>query len=304
MRLALGASRGRLAWLTILEAGALAIIAVVVALPLAWVGITLCKTHVPPSVIRFIPGYAYVTISPAVFAAMALTAAVAALLASLMPAVQAGRAAVAQTLRQGARPVTSSRQRQWVRSALATAQIALTLALLFGSGLLLTTARRAVDGTFGFDKHNVLIGRVVLPERPYAQAEQRRQFVDTVLDRLRTIPAVSRAAMVSMLPYAGGNAVRQFWPEGATLSRADVRVVDYRQISGEYFETMHIPLLSGRTFNPSDRGESRPVAVVSRRLADRYWPGQDALGRRFRLSADGEWITVVGVVGRRPGRLV
>jgi putative ABC transport system permease protein len=297
VRLALGASRGRLAWLTILEAGVLAAIAVFAALPLAWAGIGVCKANIPASVIRFIPGYAYIGVSARLFAVMAVGAAIAAVLASLMPALHAGHAAVAATLRQGGRSLTASRQRQWVRSALATTQIALTLALLFASGLLLTTAKRAVDGTFGFDKQNLLIGRVVLPERPYAQAERRRQFVSTVLDRLRTIPAVSQAAMVSTLPYAGGNTTREFWPEGAILNRAEVRSVDYRSSSDDYFDAMRIRLLAGRAFNSGDRGDTRALAVVSQSLVERYWPGEDPLGRRFRLSADGDWITVVGVVG-------
>ncbi len=297
VRLALGASRSRLAWLTVVEAGVLAAIAVLAALPLAWAGLAVCKASLPPPIIRFIPGYAYIGLSPMLVGVMALTAAMAALLASLMPAVQAGRAAVAQTLRQGARTVTSSRQRHWLRNALATTQIALTLALLFGSGLVLTAARHAVDGMFGFEKRYLLIGRVVLPEHAYAQPERRRQFVSTVLDRLQAIPAVSRAAMVSNLPYAGGNTVHEFWPDGVTLNRTDVRSVDYRSISNEYFATMRIPLLSGRVFNAADRGDTRAVAIVSRSLVDRYWSGQEPLGRRFRLSADGEWITVVGVVG-------
>ena len=121
--------------------------------------------------------------------------------------MQTVRADVADTLRPGRATTTAPRQRHWLRNSLAAAQVALTLALLFGSGLMLTAADRAVNGAFGFDKHNLLVARLVLPERPYADAERRRQFIDGVLERVRAIPAVSSASMVSNLPYGGSNTV-------------------------------------------------------------------------------------------------
>ena len=173
----------------------------------------------------------------------------------------------------------------------------MTLALLFGSGLMLTASDLAVNGTFGFDKHNLLSARIVLPERPYADPERRQQFVDRVLERVRAIPAVAQASMVSNLPYGGNNTTREFLPEGTTEQR-DVRNVHYRRIATAYLEiTTKIPLLEGRLLNDGDRATTAPVAVVSRRLVERYWPDGDAIGRRFRLAADGPEITVVGVVG-------
>jgi putative ABC transport system permease protein len=297
VRLALGAARGRLAWQTILEGSILAGVAVAVALPIGWALIGVTRASIPAAVIRFIPGFDYIQLSASVFVAMALAAVAATLLFALMPAVHAASAGVSVGLRHGGRTFTSSRQRQWLRSALATAQVALTLALLFGSVLALGGARRAVDGAFGFDKRNLLVGRLMLPERPYAEAEKRRQFINKVLDSMRAIPAVSSVSMISNLPYAGGNTMREFWPEGAVLDAREVRQVDYRRASPEYFATMRLPLVSGREFNDGDRTDTMPVAIVSGSLVERYWPGQDPLGRRFKITANGEWVTVVGVVG-------
>ena len=297
MRLALGASRMRLVWQLMIEAGMLAAIAVVLAMPLAWVGLGLTRASIPPAVIRFVPGWAFMTVSPATFWATAALGALATMVFALLPAWQTVRGDVADTLRQGSRATTAPRRRHWLRNMLAAAQVAITLALLFGSGLMLTAADSAVNGAFGFDKSNLLVSRLILPERPYAEPERRRQFMTGVLEQLRTIPAVSSASMVSHLPYAGSNSSREFWLEGVSLQPGEVRYVDYRRITPEYFETMRIPLLAGRLFNEGDRETTTAVALVSRSVATRYWNGEDPIGRQFRITRDGDPITVVGVVG-------
>jgi putative ABC transport system permease protein len=297
MRLALGAGRLRLATQLFIEGTLLALAAVALAVPLAWVGIGLSRASIPASVIRFVPGWHYLQLSVPVFLTTAALGLIAMVLFSLVPALQASRAGVMESLRAGARTMTSSRHRQWLRNGLAAVQVALTLALLFGSGLMLSAADKSINGVLGFDKSNLLIGRLVLPERPYESAERRRQFSDTVLERLRQIPAVSSAAVVSALPYGGANTGRRFWPEGVTLAPADVRTVDFRRASPDYLQTMRIPLLFGRGLSATDRDGSQPVAVVSQQLAERYWPTVDPIGRRFKLAEDGQWITVVGVAG-------
>jgi putative ABC transport system permease protein len=297
MRLALGASRERLAWQVILEGAALASIAVLVAMPLSWALIGVTRASIPSSIIRFLPGYDYIRISPGLFALMAATAAAATLIFSLFPALTAGRISVAQSLRAGGRSSTGSRQRHWLRSGLATAQVALTLALLFASGLVLSAADRATNGALGFDRSNLAVAGLMFPERPYAEPQKRREFVTTVLDRMRSMPAVASAGVVSSLPYGGNNSSREFWPDGVSLKREEVRQADFRRVSAGYFDAMRIPLLAGRAFDDNDRVDTAAVAIVSRNLVDRYWPTEDPLGRRFKLAEDGAWITVVGVVG-------
>jgi putative ABC transport system permease protein len=149
---------------------------------------------------------------------------------------------------------------------------------------------------FGFDKRNVLVARVVLPQRPYIEPDKRRDFVNRVLVRLRGIPAVSTASIVSNLPYGGNNSTRLFHPEGQPADPREAREVHYRRIATGYLEAMRLPLLAGRDLNEGDREGAQQVALVSQRLADRYWPNGDALGRQFRL-ADGPLITIVGITG-------
>jgi putative ABC transport system permease protein len=155
----------------------------------------------------------------------------------------------------------------------------------------------AVNGVLGFDKHHVMTASLTLPDRPYAEQEQRRQFVWRVLDRVRGMPAVESLGAVSFLPYAGSSSSRPIYPEGVELTLAEVRQADFQRATPAYLETMRIPLFEGRGLTDADHQQGRQVAVVSRSFADRYWPGQSALGRRFRIAADAPWIEVVGVSG-------
>lgn len=297
LRLALGASRTRLFGQTLLEGLILAGFGILLAMPLTWLGLALSRTAIPPSVLRFIPGWAYLHIDLRLFALTAALGTSAMLLFSLVPALHAVRAQVSDTLRQAGRTATAGRRRQRLRSALAATQMALALALLFASSLALSASDRVINGQLGFDKENVLVGQLTLPARTYGEAEKRRQFVTRVMEAMQGIPAVSEVGFTSNIPAGFSNTGRQFWPEGVTLTEAEVRYANFRRSSSGYFRAMRIPLLQGRLFTEDDRPETTPVAVVSASLARRYWPAENPLGKRFKSSADGAWITVVGVVG-------
>ena len=297
VRLALGASRARLFTQTVLEGLALSILAVLLAVPLTSMSLGVSKASIPASVLRFIPGWGFIRVDMQLFAATALLGTLAMLLFSTIPAVQAMRAHVADTLRQSGRTMTSSRQRQWLRSMLATTQVALALALIFGSTLAITAADRTVNGALGFDKYNVLVGTVSLPERKYSDPEKRRQFVNGVMDGLRSIPAATDIGVTNNIPAGFNNNGRPFFPEGVELEPTEARVVNYRLSTNSYFSALKIPLLRGRWFESTDRPDTVQVAIVSGSLARRYWPNEDALGKRFKLATDGAWLTVVGVAG-------
>lgn len=297
IRLALGASRRRLAAQVLIEGGWLALAAVGLSLPLAVAGVAATRQALPSSVLRWVAGYEFLAVDVSVLAVTGLLAVVATLLFSLLPALNAAGAAVSDSLRQGARTVIAGHNRQWARMGLASAQVALTVALIVAAGLITGAVDNAVNGTLGFDKRQVMTARLTLPDRPYADAEKRRRFIASVLDRVRTLPAVESAGMVSELPYAGSSTGRSIYPEGVELTPAEVRSADFRRVAPGYFETLRLPLVEGRLPDDHDRSASRAVAVVSRDMADRYWPGASALGRRFKTAPDGPWIEVVGVVG-------
>ena len=297
VRLALGASRARLFTQTVLEGLALSILAVLLAMPLTAIGLGLSRAAIPASVLRFIPGWDFIRVNMELFAATALLGTLGMLLFSTIPAVQAMRAHVADTLRQSGRTMTTGRQRQWLRSTLATTQVALALALLFGSTLAITAADRTVNGVLGFDKSNVLVGTISLPERKYSDPEKRRQFIAGVMDGMRSIPAATDIGVTNNIPSGFNNNGRPFFPEGVDLQPTEARTVNHRLSSNGYFAALKIPLLRGRWFEDGDRPDTVPVAVVSASLARRYWPDEEALGKRFKLAPDGPWLTVVGVSG-------
>jgi putative ABC transport system permease protein len=297
LRLALGASRARLFGQTLIEGVLLSTLAVLLSMPLLAIGLGLSRASLPASVMRFLPGWAFIEIDLRLFTITALLGTGAMLVFSLVPALQAVRSQVADSLRQSGRTLTAGRNRQWLRSTLATTQMALALALLFASTLALTAADRTINGVLGFDKHNVLVGQLVLPARTYEDPEKRRRFVTSVVDTMRTIPAVSDIGMISHIPAGFGGQGRRFFPEGKEIAEREARAVDFRRVTSGYFPALRIPLLRGRWFDDSDRRETTAVAVVSTALAHRYWGDDDPIGKRFKLAMDGPWIEVIGVSG-------
>lgn len=297
LRLALGASRARLFSQTLLEGLLLSGIAIALSMPLIAVGLGISRASIPVPVLRFIPGWAFIRIDVELFIVTALLGTIAMMVFSVLPALQAIRAQVAETLRQSGRSATASRQRQFMRSALAAAQVALALALVFASSLAITAANRTVNGQLGFDKNNVLVAQLNLSERNYADADKRRQFIERVTTTMQAIPAAQVVGTINMIPAAFNNSSRRVFPEGATLTEQEARFAEYRLANREIFDALKIPLLRGRWFDASDRAESTPVAIISEAVAQHYWPNQDPIGKRFRFTPDGPWMSVIGVSG-------
>jgi putative ABC transport system permease protein len=297
VRLALGAGRGRLALQAMIEGAWLALAAVAVATPLAALAIGSMRDALPPGILRWVAGYEFIRVDLTLLSLTALLALVATMAFSVVPALQASNAAVADSLRQGSRTVTGSRRRQWLGTVLAAGQVALTLALVVGAALIIGAVDNAINGALGFDKRRVMTARLTLPDRQYAEPEARRQFAARVLDRLHGLPATEALGVVTFLPYAGSSTNRPIRPEGLELTEAEIRYADYQRITPGYFDAMRIPIVEGRAIADDDREDVRPVVVVSRSFADRYWPGSPAVGRRFRIDPKGPWLEIVGVSG-------
>ena len=298
VRLALGASRRRVFTQTLIEGLLLSVLAVLVAMPLTAIGLGLSRASIPASVLRFIPGWAFIRVDVPLFLITAALGTLAMLFFSFIPALQAMRAHVSDALRQSGRTMTPGRQRQWLRSGLAVTQVALALALLFGSALAITAADKTVNGALGFDKQNVLVGTINLPERTYADPEKRLRFAEGVMDAMRTIPAATDVGVVNNIPAGFNNNGRPFFPEGVELEAGDARPVNIRLASNGYFSALKIPLLRGRWFEDTDRTDTVQVAVVSASLV------QTVTGRtRIRSASASSWPStargsiVVGVSG-------
>jgi putative ABC transport system permease protein len=213
----------------------------------------------------------------------------------LVPAWQSARRQDAAGLQDGSRGSTAA-SGQRTRRALIVAEVALALVLLFGGGLLLRSFLALERTDLGFNPSGLLTGFVSVPGTKYRTDAEKTVFQDRLIERVAAIPGVTHAAVTSVLPL-GGDSDMNFLPEGMPMPATEDQapVTWYRVVSGDYFETMGVPLVKGRTFSGR---EAAPVVVVNEALVAKYWPGQDALGRRIRFSNDATqpWFTIIGVV--------
>jgi putative ABC transport system permease protein len=246
---------------------------------------------VPASIQPLLPAVGTAFVWPAALVAAAATIATM-VLAGLLPARRVARAAAAAALRDTTRTATPATHR--VRQALVVAEIALACVLVVNAGLLARSFERLQSFDAGFDASpRTLAGRIVPAPAKYRSPEHLAALYDRVLERAAAIPGVTRAALTSILPFGGDNDM-SIEIEGrppATLDQDDP-VAWYRLVSSDHLRVMGIPLARGRAFQPV---EPAPVVIVNETMAARYWPGQDAIGRRVRWDNEAPWATVVGI---------
>jgi len=231
---------------------------------------------------------------PVLLFAMTLTG-LTALLSGLLPAWRMAQSHPRDALTAGAHTVTTTRAGVRVRTALVTAEVAMGAVLLILAGLLLNSLSRVLRADKGFDAPAILATEIALPQAKYAGQAQMAGFYHELLTRLESAPSVTGAAIVSALPLQGETWVDSVSVPGDTRPQLERPSANVRFVSEAYFRVMGIRLLAGRTFHDGDR--SRKVAVISNRLAQTLWPGQDnVVGYRF-LHNNNQEFEVIGVAG-------
>ena len=225
------------------------------------------------------------------------------LLFGLAPALDSSKFNLNESLREGGRAGTAGTARQRFRNILAVAEVALSLVLLAGAGLLIESFLRLEKSNPGFEPDNTLTMELSLPDSSYAKDAQKTAFYDQLLARLAAQPGLSQAALVSSLPLQGHSNHNSFQVEGRPPGKTlqDLPIADQRTVSAGYFGLMGIPVLRGRTFSRLDNPNAPGVAIVDEATAKQYWPNQDPIGKRIHYFTDSgqprPWLTVVGVVG-------
>jgi predicted permease len=223
----------------------------------------------------------------------------------LAPAFRGLRDADAEGLREGSRAGTG-RDKERLRSGLVVAEVAVSVVLLVSAGLLLRALFRVQDVDPGFRSEGVVTARTWLPLPAYNPTERRAQFYGSVIEEVRALPGVTGAAYISFLPMVMTGGIWSIQAEGEPRESQTQHTASLRFVTPGFFDVMRIPLRRGRDVSESDAGEALPVAVVSESFAERHWPGQDPLGRRFHFGLLGSGTTrlgpfqdrtVVGVVG-------
>jgi predicted permease len=221
-------------------------------------------------------------------------------LCGLAPAFAAIRTSVNETLKEGGRTGTPGSGHGRLRSALVVAEIAVTLTLLTASGLLLRSFEKMRDVQLGFRPDHTLAALYVLPQQKYRTQSAIDEFTRTLLAELGQLPGVDAVGITSFLPAEGNNWGSAFTIEGYVPAKgAGLNMAAVSMVESDPFEALGIRVLRGRVFSESDRAGSPLVAIVNRKMAERYWPGQDPIGKRLRRGmpeTSTPWMTVVGEV--------
>ncbi len=298
IRMALGAGRGRLVRQLLTEAAVLSLGGAALGALLAWLAIGLIVPLVPSSLL---PRLGEIAIDARVLAFCLGASFVSTLLVGLVPALRMGRSAedASAALRAGTTRTTGDRQGERLRTLLVAAQIAMTLVLLAGAGLLMLSFVRMTSLPAGFESNGrdgvLQVVRVVMPEQVAAQPARIQAFASGVLDRIRHLPGMTSASVVNSVPFAMMFIQGDYEIEGQPTSTLDVGIP---KIGPGYFATMGIPVLAGREFTADDTASAPKVAIVSERVVRESFPGgpREAIGRRVRIWGNSDWLRIVGVV--------
>jgi predicted permease len=299
LRLSLGAGRGRLVRQLLTESVILAGAGGVAGLVLAWGAIALIRAWNPGN----LPLIDSVRLDAGALGFMALASLLTGILFGLAPALESVRTDLNTTIKEGGRGGgTGGRTRSRTRSALVVCEIAISLMLLVGAGLLLRSFAnlQQVSGGFAAPPRQVL-SMLISPGSPkYRDANLGLPFYDEVLRRARNVPGVEVAALTDSLPPDRQGDADSFAIEGQPVVPGVLNpIVSDPTVGPDYFRALQIPLLKGRYFTDHDKPDSTPVAIVSEGFARRFLPNQDPLGKRIMQSGPGlgPWLQIVGVVG-------
>ena len=299
LRAALGAGRGRLFRQLFTETVVLSLIGGLAGVWLAVLAVDLLVKGFPGGMPNDVP----VAVNlPVLLFSLGVTL-LAALVSGLAPAWYGLRASLAEGLK--ARGIGSVFGRLDPRSALIVGELGLCVVLLVGGGLLIRSLMRMQEVHPGFEPQRVLTFQFRLPSVKYQEPEQMAAFFGQAVERVRQVPGVTSAGLVSATPLSGNWGSTGYVIAGqAAPPPGQEPVAQFSLVSDRYFKTMEIPLLAGREFDPRDRIASTPVVIVNQELARRAWPGESPVGKLIKEADDSVWLTVAGVVGNvRQGSL-
>lgn len=294
IRAALGARRTALVRAFLAEAMLLAFIGSVLGV--------LCATLALPLLLQLAPGtiprLEAVRVSAPVLLFSAGAAVVSALIFGLVPAIRYTRPRMLTMLRHGGRSATDHPSRQRGRQLLVVAQTAMALVLLVGSALLARSFTRLMNADHGFVAENVLTFRVTLPPSTYGEPNQVVTVARQLVDRLAELAGIETAGATTDLPVSGRTSGTAFEFEGRPIQAGSVPpIVHYSMVTPGYFDALRIALIGGAGFDSGDLRDEATTVLVNRAAAERYWAGQDAVGKRLRLARpDAPWFVVKGVV--------
>jgi len=300
IRSSLGAGRARLIRQLLTESLLLASLGAAGGIALAWAG-TRALVRLSPT---FIPRAREIALDARVVVFTAAVALLTGILFGLAPAIQTARADLASALRESGRGNAIGFRRNRLRSILVIGEVALSLVLLSGAGLLMRSFYRLQSIDPGFDPHNVLTFRTNLPASRYTSDPKANHqdvvaaFYTNALDRIRALPGVTAAGAGQIFPLAGDDYILSFTQIGKPpVPQGNEPSAAYYSVTPGYFEALHIPILKGRDFTAHDAGKAPLVAVISDAMARQYYPNENPIGQRIEMGNGMDPAEIVGIAG-------
>ena len=304
VRVALGARRQRLIRQFLTESLMLSAMGGIVGLAIAYGGLILLKSFIPENISQA----REISIDFKVLGFTLLVSVATGVIFGLAPAIQAARFNQSETLKEGGRDTASGGSGKRLRSLLVTAEVAISLVLLIGAGLLINSFLRLRNVDPGFRIDNLLTMKIVLSGPKYREADRRSAFYKDLVQRVEALAGVRSAAVTTSIPlYSDGNSITMVFEGRPEPPPGQEPIIETRIISPEYFDTMGIPFLKGRQLTEQDTRTSPKVVVISEAMARRYWPNEDAVGKRIafgKVEKPEDWIQVIGVVKDVRQRLI
>jgi len=301
VRAALGAGRGRLMAQLLTESVLLALAGGAFGLLVASWGLDAWRASLPAGAGRSVLRLSAIALDRRALLFALLTAVASGILSGMAPAWQWARPNLYDALKErgGSAPAGSARHR--LRTGLVAGEIALTVVLLVGAGLMIRGFRALTRSGADLDPTSLLTLRLAVTDAKYAQDYQLADFYRRVLERVAAIPGVRAAAGATSTPYSDHVTTRSFTIEGRPPAPGHTPAAALQAVSANYFETVRLPLVAGRAIEDRDTADAPRVAVLGRRLARQWFPGGESpLGRRIRIgdaARERPWTTIVGVVG-------
>ncbi len=303
LRTALGAGRRQVVAQLLTESTLISLAGALLGLLVARWSLDLIVGGMPPDVERFVPGWDQIHLDWRALAFTLAAALAAGVLAGLVPAWQCSRPNLQAILRDGGRGTSSGRGKHRLRGVLVAAEIAMSVVLLVGASLMVRGFQRLVSGGAQMEPAGLLTLRLAITATKYDEPRKQAGFYREVLDRISAAPGVKDAAAVTALPYSQHSTYEPIEIEGRAPEPGEQPTAMQQSVSPHYFSTLRIALKQGRLLDSHDGPDAQAAAVVSEHMAQRYWPNQSPLGRRFRTVTPAgarSWTTVVGVVADVP----
>jgi putative ABC transport system permease protein len=296
IRAALGAGRLRIIRQLLTEAVIIGLLSAPLGILLAWVTLILLDQGIPPDSIPYFIHWALDARSIVYTLVISLATGI---VFGLAPALHATRSSLQDSLKEGARGSTGGR-RAWLRNGLVVVEIAMSLVLLIGASLFVRSFLNLQNASVGFDTAPLMTLRFYLPGAGYEVVGAKERRVEDIVRRVAGLPGVQAAFASNFVPLGAGGGGGTVIVEGKTVPRGEEPGISFIGATSGLRQTLNVALVSGRDITASEDTTRTPVALVNQTMATQLWPGEDPVGRRFRLTGNAEesvdWFTVVGVI--------